>query len=670
MLDGCGQLVSVRHCGSPAHGSVKRHQDRGGRAAKTARCYRASPLASGEVGASAAMRRHAFDHNPSVGWTTDAAARGASMHRSKQMFEDWRWDAFRPKRRKRDRVGAGLVAGAVGAVLMVGACTKRDDLYCTADMPCAAGLPYCDLTGAYAPDHIANTCIEYPWDAAPPPGQLTVGLPAGRQFIRRGGDLSLVVELTRGQFADGDVTIALQAPPPGVTADPLTIPRDSSTGTLVLHATTGASFGPSPVDVVATVAATEAHGSAQVDVIGRPGELDTSFGNAGAVTIPGTSQDVPIAAFAQGDKLVVVLLETRTAGTSTQGVLVTRVHPNGAVDTSFATNGSYFEDFASVGIVGGVVTVGAGRQSDGRLVLGGSGGTAAGTTTYDSVVVRLMPDGQVDTSLPPKRLPTTESDRVALAGIGSEDELVFAGATAATPTDAVVIKLNSNGGLDPTFGRRQVGGAGASDSTQAIAALDDGSVVVLNRTQPTSPGTQASQYVAKHGASGPIDTSFGTSGIASLPDPDQPGPSASPQAYGVASDGASFYVTGTARRATTLGAAAIWRLLPDGRSAPDFGTGGLANEPAPGERSSLRQIVKRDDGGLVGIGGTAGGYLKLVAFMPNGDLDPNFGGGGVATDSVGFTSATGAADDAHRLWILGLQINASTTETTIRRYFY
>jgi hypothetical protein len=52
------------------------------------------------------------------------------------------------------------------AVLSAAACTVRDPLFCDPTHPCAPGL-YCDLTGDYDPQHIRNSCVPSPFDAAP-----------------------------------------------------------------------------------------------------------------------------------------------------------------------------------------------------------------------------------------------------------------------------------------------------------------------------------------------------------------------------------------------------------------------------------------------------------------------------------------------------------------------
>lgn len=60
------------------------------------------------------------------------------------------------------------LAAALFALTGLAACSVKDPLFCDATHPCSdPAIPYCDTTGAYAPEHIANTCIASPFDAAP-----------------------------------------------------------------------------------------------------------------------------------------------------------------------------------------------------------------------------------------------------------------------------------------------------------------------------------------------------------------------------------------------------------------------------------------------------------------------------------------------------------------------
>jgi hypothetical protein len=71
-------------------------------------------------------------------------------------------------------MGSKLVAVFCGMWLL-GACAKKDPLYCDEETPCTdPALPFCDLTGEHpASEGIGRTCIPDPFpDAGVPPGEV------------------------------------------------------------------------------------------------------------------------------------------------------------------------------------------------------------------------------------------------------------------------------------------------------------------------------------------------------------------------------------------------------------------------------------------------------------------------------------------------------------------
>ena len=61
--------------------------------------------------------------------------------------------------------------GLVVALVALGACTKKDPLFCDGTHACSEPTPFCDVNGEYpASDGIKNTCIASPYDAMPDAG--------------------------------------------------------------------------------------------------------------------------------------------------------------------------------------------------------------------------------------------------------------------------------------------------------------------------------------------------------------------------------------------------------------------------------------------------------------------------------------------------------------------
>jgi uncharacterized delta-60 repeat protein len=74
---------------------------------------------------------------------------------------------------------------------------------------------------------------------------------------------------------------------------------------------------------------------------------------------------------------------------------------------------------------------------------------------------------------------------------------------------------------------------------------------------------------------------------------------------------------------------ALARYLPNGLLDPSFGNGGTVVVDAGAMQESIRALVLQPDGAIVAAGRTNGekrGDLLVARFLPNGALDPGFGG--------------------------------------------
>ena len=119
------------------------------------------------------------------------------------------------------------------------------------------------------------------------------------------------------------------------------------------------------------------------------GDIDNSFGNNGIVTIDISShndmaQDIAI----QSDGKIV--LAGQSDGTNVDYSAV-RLLPNGALDTTFNTDGKFTTPIGSGSDYGRSVAV----QNDGKILIGGS----VRMGSFEDVgIVRLTPDGNLDTT--------------------------------------------------------------------------------------------------------------------------------------------------------------------------------------------------------------------------------------------------------------------------------
>ncbi len=193
-----------------------------------------------------------------------------------------------------------------------------------------------------------------------------------------------------------------------------------------------------------------------------------------------------------------------------------------------------------------------------------------------------------------------------------------------------------SGGLDPSFG----GGAGFVTATwtnvaRALAVQADGKLLVLG-----------SDHLARYLPDGTLDMSFASGGVADVKF--GTGIEVEAQDVAVASDGRILvggYVSQTFSGRSDF---ALARYLADGTLDATFGTGGVATTDFFGSTDRANRVLLQPDGKIV-LAGHAAVVLgendfAVARYLADGQLDPSFGSGGVATANIaGATDLASAA---------------------------
>src|SRR5262249_41550827 len=169
------------------------------------------------------------------------------------------------------------------------------------------------------------------------------------------------------------------------------------------------------------------------------GSIDPSFGSAGRKTdnVNGTTYGAGFAVQPDGKIL--------RAGTDSVRFVIARYSMDGQLDPSFAGGGISTVDVSpQADIAQGVIV-----QSDGRILVAGSGGQCEGNSCL--VATRLMTDGTLDQSFGQRGLVVTGVAMTVTRVLTQADgKLVFSGAT---PTSNFAIaRMNSDGTMDTRFG--------------------------------------------------------------------------------------------------------------------------------------------------------------------------------------------------------------------------
>lgn len=203
------------------------------------------------------------------------------------------------------------------------------------------------------------------------------------------------------------------------------------------------------------------------------GTLDPTFGNYGIVTIAiDAISCINDIAIQPDDKIVAV---GYTANASTNRIAILRFEADGSLDSSF---GDYGVMTLALGDQSAIISVTL--QPDGSIL---AVGFSIESSLYNSVILRLTPDGQLDTTFNYTGFIET------LIGFGSQfldiavqaDGNIIAGgfSIGKLATQLVLARYTSSGTLDPSFGTNGISltTIGSNSFIDAIGLQSSGNII-------------------------------------------------------------------------------------------------------------------------------------------------------------------------------------------------
>ncbi|HLJ92667.1 MAG TPA: DUF4214 domain-containing protein [Gemmataceae bacterium] len=333
--------------------------------------------------------------------------------------------------------------------------------------------------------------------------------------------------------------------------------------------------GPVVVQPDGKLLALEGSGTLVLERFNTNGSLDTGFGSAGKVFIVnvgrlgGPNEGLAPLALQQDGKVIV----SGDNFINSQMVLaLARFSADGSPDPTFGTNGQVNTTFPrNFGQPPALAL-----EPDQKIV----------ALLSPFGVARLNPDGSIDTGFGTNGSVMTAGFIGTLFSSANEvvvqpDGKLLAGGTEGS--NAVLIRYNPDGTLDPSFG---TAGMITVPSNQGFALQKDGRIIV------------AGTLLQRYNGDGSPDPTFATEYLSS------------PQKPIVAPDDKVLI--------------GLQRFNPDGSLDFNFGIGGTAVDPT----FAAGGIAVQPDGKVVAVG--TGRYIPhvLVRFNTNGSLDPTFGSGG------------------------------------------
>jgi uncharacterized delta-60 repeat protein len=351
------------------------------------------------------------------------------------------------------------------------------------------------------------------------------------------------------------------------------------------------------------------------------GSLDTTFGVAGKSILTASRKRDEIKDISlQSDGRIII------AGSSSNTWAVARLTADGRFDTTFGTGG-----VASVDLPGPLNTVVA--MNDGGVLAGGS---AKG----QFAAARFTPTGRLD--------PAFGAGGIAKVEFGCESEVVndiviqkggkivlvgaVGGANVYIPTrpiDFALARLNTDGGLDRSFGRR--GRATLSfnpdaDVAHGAALLSRGNLIVVGAHEVLGSPAGIDFQAARFTVDGQLDGSFAAGGKLTT---DFTSPARNP-AVAVATLAFGDQLVLESHGDGNSERFAVVRYRPDGQLDTDFADNGAAYLSFGGLFNHPTAMAVRSDGTIAVAGYAYGGQFSntvAVLALLNADGTPRAGFG-------------------------------------------
>lgn len=407
------------------------------------------------------------------------------------------------------------------------------------------------------------------------------------------------------------------------------------------------------------------------------GELDPTFGQGGAAWMSLGSIDSPGSSYTRGAQDMVIQADgkivsfgSRTLDYLAYELALVRVDSEGNPDPSFGSGGTVITSLGGSPALGNALAL----QLDGKIV-GAGQLRAPGNAAF---LIRYNSDGGVDTSFGIGGTITSP-----VGGQAYEDVLVQEdGKILAVGYDGVAFLLerfNDDGSPDTSFGAggtvtTSFGGFQAFGA-RGVALQPDGKIVAAGATQG---GTYLGCALARYDSDGSLDTTFGDGG-AVLPSY-EPDSVCYIEAVAIQPDGkvvtAGQYTSPPPR--TVKRYFELRRFNADGSPDKSFGRGGVVDTVVYRPYLANVTIVARTlaiqpDGLIVEGGVLGGGILAIVRHTPSGKRDRRFGRRGVVLTYHSSLEIVGALDGVQALRILGdgriLAAGNLNGEFGVARYF-
>jgi uncharacterized delta-60 repeat protein len=366
------------------------------------------------------------------------------------------------------------------------------------------------------------------------------------------------------------------------------------------------------------------------------GTLDTTFDSDGILTLAYFSLNDNFGDFnCVGNSIIL-------SGNTQENVIlgkiaVAKLTSTAGFDTTFDTDGKLFFTFP-YGAGDYVYT--SEIQSDGKILVGG---TSFFNFKDFYSVARYNANGSIDTTFGTNGLVLIDNSNYGTINdiaIDANGKIIVAGGN----TYAVVLRLNSNGTLDTTFGTNGFANFTTSfSSANDIKVLSNGKILIAGNEAYTIGTTFSGNFMlVRLNSNGTLDTTFGTNGISNL------GSTVADQEslfkIEVQPDG-KIVAAGTINNGSDLDIV-IYRYNSNGTFDTTFNGNGSTTFASSGYDRPYGLAIQND--GKILVSGDLNDTVKMARFTSSGSIDTSFDSDGivdVSTNDITYSSSLKLTSD-------------------------
>jgi uncharacterized delta-60 repeat protein len=296
--------------------------------------------------------------------------------------------------------------------------------------------------------------------------------------------------------------------------------------------------------------------------------------------------------------------------------------------------------FGSGGVVSQAAnTTALALQSDGKIITiyGGSALYVSRYNTDGSIDTSFGGTGTVSVDAS-----GASSDQAEAVAIQADGKIVVGGIGGPGPHfNFILARFNSDGTLDTTFGN---GGSelsvlsnGYYNELWDLAIQSDGHILAVGNVDYTQSGGGFDLAVVRYNSNGALDTTFGSNGVAGVV------PNHGGRAFGVAQQAnGDIVIAGEDGGGNSYSEFAVARFTPTGQLDSTFGTGGKVLTDIPGDYEQGQDVTIQPDGKLIVVGqvGQTGVFppkydVAMARYNTDGSLDTSFGSSGIVVTTEG-----------------------------------